>query len=302
MSMSPSHLLGVVLALISAISWGGGDFSGGRAARRHNAIQVLPLAALASLAVLMLLALLWGELTLSPESIAWSAAAGVSGALGTVLLYRGLARGGAATMAPTAAVVGAAVPVLFAALSQGLPGGLQLAGFAAGLGGITLVSRVPPISPGPAGADSAELGSLDGVDAGHSSSKEAGLAILSGLGFGGFFVFISLGHEGQLFAPLVVSKLASLAVGLILLRRQRLPLPSLLSNPAALLAGALDMGGNVFYLLARQLTRLDIAAVVASMYPAVTVLLARRLLHEEVSRWQWLGLALCLLSVGLIAL
>jgi drug/metabolite transporter (DMT)-like permease len=302
MSMPPSHLLGVVLALISATSWGGGDFSGGRAARRHNAIQVLALAALASLAVLMLLALLRGEHSLSAEGIGWSAAAGVSGALGTVLLYRGLARGGAATMAPTAAVVGAAVPVLFAALSQGLPGGLQLAGFAAGLGGITLVSRVPPVSPGPDGADSPGSGSLNGMDAGHSGSKEVGLAVLSGLGFGGFFVFISLGQEGQLFAPLIVSKLASLAVGLILMGRRRLPFPSPTSNPAALLAGVLDMGGNVFYLLARQLTRLDIAAVIASMYPAVTVLLARCLLHEEVSRHQWAGLVLCLLSVSLIAL
>jgi drug/metabolite transporter (DMT)-like permease len=134
------------------------------------------------------------------------------------------------------------------------------------------------------------------------SRREVGLAVLSGLGFGGFFVFISLGQEGKLFAPLVVSKLASLGVALILLWRQRLSLPSPGSNPAALWAGVLDVGGNVFYLLARQLTRMDVAAVVASMYPAVTVLLAHRLLHEGVSRLQWLGLALCLASVSLIAL
>ena len=143
--MPPSHLLGVVLALISAASWGGGDFSGGRAARRHNAIQVLALAALASLAVLIVLALLWGEFSLTPESVSWSAAAGVSGALGTVLLYRGLACAAAPQpwRRPPQWWV-RPCRCLFTALSQGLPGGLQLAGFAAGLGGIALVSRSYP--------------------------------------------------------------------------------------------------------------------------------------------------------------
>jgi drug/metabolite transporter (DMT)-like permease len=159
------------------------------------------------------------------------------------------------------------------------------------LGGIALVSAEP--------TDPATAGKRMQL---RTGSREIGLAMLSGLGFGGFFVFISLGQDGELFAPLVVAKLASLAVGLILLGRQRLPLPSPGSNPVALLAGVLDVGGNVFYLLARQLTRLDVAAVVASMYPAVTVLLAHRLLHEGVSRMQWLGLALCLASVSLIAL
>ena len=313
--MPPQNLLGILFALISAASWGGGDFSGGQAARKHSAIQVLVLAVLASLGVLIALAILWQELSLAVESVAWAAAAGVSGALGTLLLYRGLARGSAAAVAPTAAVVGAAIPVLYAAASQGLPGGAQLAGFAAGLGGIALVSAA---SGGPTPI--------------RYGSREIGLAVLSGLGFGGFFVFISLGQEGKLFAPLVVSKLASLTVALILLCRQnrteqagvicRLATPRtrgagssaseaprrspMISWTAAwgtaLLAGVLDVGGNVFYLLARQLTRLDVAAVLASMYPAVTVLLARRLLQEGVSRLQWVGLALCLISVSLIAL
>lgn len=280
--LPPGSLLGILFALISAASWGGGDYSGGRAARRHHALQVVILSVLASLALLLFLALLKREFSMTLESIGWAAAAGASGVLGTALLYRGLARGNAAAVAPTAAVVGAAVPVLFAAASQGLPGTTALAGFATGLVGIALVSAAP-------------AGRAGGI-------REISLAVLSGLGFGGFFVFISLGQDGQLFAPLVIAKLASLGVAYILLRGQRLPLPVINSNPAALLAGALDVGGNVFFLLARQLTRLDVAAVLASMYPAMTVLLARRMLHEHVSPVQWLGMGLCLLAIALIAL
>jgi drug/metabolite transporter (DMT)-like permease len=128
------------------------------------------------------------------------------------------------------------------------------------------------------------------------------LGVLAGLGFGGFFVLIAQVEPGLIFSPLVVAKLAALCAALVMLLRTRLPFPSPSANTIALLAGALDAGGNVFYLLAKQFTRLDIAAVLASMYPAATVALSRVVLHEEVSARQWLGVGLCLAGVGLIAL
>jgi drug/metabolite transporter (DMT)-like permease len=128
------------------------------------------------------------------------------------------------------------------------------------------------------------------------------LAFAAGLGFGGFFILIAQVPGAGVFAPLLVARLAALAAALMLLAARRVPLPGLGSNPVALLAGVLDAGGNIFYVLAQRLTRLDVAAVLASLYPAATVLLAWIVLKERVSPAQWSGAALCLAAVVLIAL
>jgi drug/metabolite transporter (DMT)-like permease len=88
------------------------------------------------------------------------------------------------------------------------------------------------------------------------------------------------------------------ALALVALRRETLPVPQ--RHPLALLAGVLDVGGNTFYMLATQLTRLDVAAVLSSLYPAVTVLWALGLNGEKLTRWQWIGLTACLGAVGLM--
>ena len=109
--------------------------------------------------------------------------------------------------------------------------------------------------------------------------------------------------SGAAATPLaLVAVRMGLATALLLIFGRRLPLPALGSNPVALLAGVLDAGGNIFYVLARQYTRLDVAAVLSSLYPAATVLLAWLVLHERISRRQWFGAALCVAAVALIAL
>ncbi len=107
-------------------------------------------------------------------------------------------------------------------------------------------------------------------------------------------------EEGQVFMPLVISKLTAVILGLIFLVQRKEKFPDVRGNWIVILAAVLDAGGNVFFLLAEQNTRLDIAAVLASMYAAVTVLLSQQILREEVTRGQWLGVGLCLLSIGLI--
>ena len=96
------------------------------------------------------------------------------------------------------------------------------------------------------------------------------------------------------------AKLASVGIAISFLFVRRLPLPPISDNPVALLAGALDAGANAFYLLATRYTRLDVAVVLASLYPAVTVLLSRAVLREQISRLQWLGVALCVAAIMLI--
>jgi drug/metabolite transporter (DMT)-like permease len=273
--------LGVVLALASAFVWGSGDFCGGRAATRHDPFQVLGLAAVSGIAMLLAIAVATSETFQLDRSLWWACAAGVGGAGGIVALYRGLAIGSAATVAPAAAVMAAALPVLFGVLTEGPPRSIQLAGFALAMAGIFLVARAAQNAPG--------------------SRAGIRLGLLAGVGFGAFLILIAQVREGAVFVPLAIARAMMLATAVGVLRARGTPSPGFLSNPMALLAGVLDAGGNVLYLLAQQRVRLDIAAVLSSLYPVATVLLARVLLAEPVTRMQWFGAGVCLGAVVLIA-
>ena len=279
----PTNLLGVLFALTSAAVWGSGDFSGGQAVRKSHQYQVLMLAALSGMVVLVVSAIIRGEGLPTGHSVLWGALAGSAGALGMAALYRALSMGHTASVAPTSAITCAALPVLFGMLTAGLPKATQLVGFGVAFLGIWLLSRSPS-------------------DGDKSFREGIVLAFLSGIGFGGFFIFIALVEKGQVFVPVLVARTVTLGIAFIMLRLNHLPPPKLTSNPIALLAGVLDTGGNVFYLLATQFTRLDIAALLSSFYPAGTVILAGMILKEKVSSTQVAGMLLCLLALTLIIL
>jgi drug/metabolite transporter (DMT)-like permease len=114
-------------------------------------------------------------------------------------------------------------------------------------------------------------------------------------------VFIAEVAEGSVFWPLVAGRLAGLLLVLVMLRRHRLPIPAPSGNPLAILSAALDSSANACYLLASQAVRTDVAAVLASVYPAVTVVLSATLIHERVVRAQWVGVGLCICAMALIA-
>jgi drug/metabolite transporter (DMT)-like permease len=278
-----SHLVGVLSGLASALAWGSGDFVGGQAARRITQFQVVALAAVSGLAVFVPAAVLRREPIPNPQSFLWALAAGVSGAFGVAALYAGLAGGSAAVVAPTATVVGAGLPVILSALLTGLPGRAEGAGILLGLVGIWLVTR--PSGPIQAVERTTFL-----------------LALAAGAGFGGFFILIAQVETGLLFIPLAVAKVAALVLCALVLRARGQPLPSGRRNPQALLAGVLDGGGNLFYLIAAQQSGMAVAPVLSSMAPAVTVLLSVRILHEPLRRAQALGVVVCLAAVGLISL
>jgi drug/metabolite transporter (DMT)-like permease len=279
----PANLLGVFFALTSAAVWGGGDFTGGQATRKSHQYQVLLLAALSGMAVLVISALIRGESLPTGRSIFWGAMAGGAGALGMAALYKALSMGNTASIAPTSAITCAMLPVLFGSITAGLPRPAQLGGFALAFIGIWLLSRSPN-----AGDKTFRKGLL--------------LAFISGIGFGGFFIFIAMVEKGQVFTPVLVARTVTLVIAFIMLRLNHIPRPGIASNPLALLAGVLDTGGNIFYLLATNFTRLDIAALLSSFYPAGTVLLAGIILKEKVSSTQWAGMILCLLALVLIIL
>jgi drug/metabolite transporter (DMT)-like permease len=271
----------VLLGLASAVSWGAGDFSGGLASRRAPVLGVLVLGQLAGTTLIAATALLLGEAAPPVGAVGWAVAAGASGAVGLGALYRGLAVGRMAVVAPVSAVLSAAIPVAWGMASEGLPPAPKLAGFALALAGIWLVARSEETGDGRAGL---------------------GLAVVAGCGFGGFLVLMHGASQGGTFWPLAAARGTSLALAVVVaLARGRRWVPGRAAVPLVLLSGVLDAGGNAFFVLAARAGRLDVASVLSSMYPASTVLLAALLLRERVTRPQGAGIAAVLGAIALIA-
>jgi drug/metabolite transporter (DMT)-like permease len=274
-------LTGIFLALGSAAVWGAGDFGGGIAARKCDHFHVVAVSALSGIAMLAVCTLLWREPFMPPAALAWSALAGASGGLGIAGLYRGLSLGNAALVAPTASVVGAIVPVSVSIALEGWPSATQLAGFACALAGIWLVAKSAPATA--------------------ESWRGFRIALAAGVGLGGFLALIAQVPTTFVFGPLIASRVVSMSLAIAIVLSRGRGLPGALTNPIALGTGVLDAGGNILYILARQYTRLDVAAVLSSLYPVSTVALAAVLLKERVTLVQGLGIVLCLAAVALIA-
>lgn len=272
---------GGLIALLAAAIWGTGDFVGGLATRKRNQYHVLALASLSGLVCLLVAALTKGGPWPDMASVLWSAVAGVCGGIGIAALYRGLAIADAAIVAPTAAVVGVVLPVIVGSITHGGLSPEKSGGIVAGIVGIWLVSG----------------GSLQGARAGYSGLR---LAVPAGVGFGGFFVLIVRVQPGLVFWPLVVAKAIALMFAMAIIGIRRLGMPSLPGNRLALTAGVLDAAGNVLYLLAARLTRLELAAVISSMAPGATVLLATFVSRQRISTTQKIGVGLCLIAIALI--
>jgi drug/metabolite transporter (DMT)-like permease len=291
--MFSSQFLGILSALASAFVWGSGDFTGGLAARRISSFRVVAITALVGLALNTLAAILLQEPFPSAGTIGWSCAAGLSGAVGIAALYRGLSTGSAAVVAPTSGVAAAIIPVIVGSLLEGLPRSAQLFGILLGLGGIYLVSRPHPVQE----SDREQ----------HPAREKAArrrsdflLGLAAGTGFGGFFVLIAQVEPNSLFAPLAFSKLAAFGLGAIVVLAKERSVSLLTGNPLAVLAGVLDAGGNLLFLLAVRYISLAIAGVLSSMYPAATVLLSMVILHERILRFQAVGVLVCLAAVAMI--
>jgi uncharacterized membrane protein len=274
-------MLGILFALTASLSWGAGDFCGGLATRKINPFQVLLLTTASSLLLISLFTLLWQEKLPQANDLMLGVLAGVSGALGLAALYRGLSLGNSALVAPVAGVIGAIIPTFVGLFLEGLPSLLVLAGYALSIVGIWLVSRVDTASA-------------------PITRPGLGLAVLAGIGFGGFLALIAQVEGEQIFAPLVFAKLASLVLAFLIVRMRQLPIIRPTESPIAIWSGFLDAGGNVFYLYATQYVRLDIAALLSSLYPAVTVILSKLLLNELLSKHQWLGVSICIVAIMLI--
>ncbi|GHO46124.1 EamA family transporter [Ktedonospora formicarum] len=277
-----SALQTLLFGLAASLCWGSGDFTGGLASRRANASTVVMGAYAIGFVLLLVLALLWREAFPSTQDLLWGGLSGLAGAIGLIAFYSALSLGRMGIVAPLSAVITAALPVLFGAITEGAPNLLQLGGFLLAIIAIVLISRPERSQGRPVGL---------------------GLALIAGCGFGCFFILISRVSPTATFWPLAMARLTSvlLLVAVLLIRRQPL-LPKKAVTPLLLLAGSLDAIGNAFFVLAAHSGRLDVASVLSSLYPAATVILATFILHERVTRIQGFGIALALVAVPLISL
>ncbi|MFB9473419.1 EamA family transporter [Nonomuraea salmonea] len=272
----------VILATACAIVYGTADFFGGLATRRSQVLSVVVLSQTAGLAlVLALLPLLPG--TYSAQALSWGLASGLAGAAGLVLFYRALATGVMSVVAPTTAVTSAALPVVFGLATGDRPGPWALAGVVIALGAVLLVSQ-------------------DGSGGGKVTPRSVLISLAAGAGFGGFFILLAMAPDDAGMWPLVGARLSSVSVVALLAlltRRGLRPVPGSLGVIAA--AGVLDMAANVLYLLAQRDGLLSLVAVLVSLYPASTLLLANRVLGERLRTVQITGVVCALAAVALIA-
>jgi drug/metabolite transporter (DMT)-like permease len=275
--------LGVLLALAASLSWGAGDFLGGVASRRANAITVVALTMTAGLALVAVLVLVAWDSPPPAGDLAAAVGAGIGGAVGLAGLYRGMAVGAMGVVAPISALA-AAVPFIVGLVQGERPGGLQLAGVVAALAGVALVSRESR-EPGAAAARAAGVG----------------LALAAATGFGLYFVLMdAAADESAAWAVLVARATASvLGLAAVALLRAPLRVPRSLV-PAILLVGLLDVSANVLFGLASSRGLLSVVSVVASLYPVVTIALAWIVLGERTSRLQRAGAAAALAGAALI--
>jgi drug/metabolite transporter (DMT)-like permease len=276
-------MLAVVSALASALSWGGADFVGGLASRRAGAYRVTVCGFALGLTLTIVAALLFAEPAPPWPALAWSAAAGTTDAVGILLLYTCLARGPFSIGAPVSALTGAAVPVVVGTLREGLPQPAVLAGLVLALVAVWLVSQS---GDKPAGV--------------RVRLADLRLPLLAGVFLGLFLVLMHEGSQRTVLWPLVAARAGGVVtlVAFAAIKGQ-LRRPEALPWRLVLLNAVLDVGGNALFILAGQAGRMDVAAVLSSLYPGASVLLAWGLLREKVSRPQFIGI---LAALGAIVL
>ena len=278
--------MAVLFALSSAAVYGAADFLGGLASRRASVFGVVALSQVAGLVALVLL-LPWLGGPVRPADLAWAAAAGLAGAAGLVLFFRTLARGVMSVIAPITAVTAAAVPVLVGLLGGNRIGVSAALGIAMALCAVVLVSAE---------------GGLAALRAARPTSVVP--ALLAGSAFGLFFVLLDRTSSDAGLTPLVASRLASVALVVLIavVGKQSLRVPRT-ALPLVLASGVGDMTANALFLLATQQDgQLAIVGVLAALYPVSTVVLAQVVLRERLVRAQLAGLGAAVAAVVLITL
>ncbi len=273
----------ILYGLLAALGWGAADFSGGLASKGSSPHRVILLGEVVGLTVLLIPALITHEPPPPLSAILWSSTASIIGTTGLIVLYRALATGKMSLAAPVSAMLAGVVPILVGMFTQGIPSLLTFFGFGLALASIWFISQ-------------------DGnpFESRVFITKDLRLPLLAGIGFGLYFVLMHRAGQEAIFWALVSARAAGTIYLIFYSLVVKGPLlPERKDWKLSVLSGILDVTGNAFFIFAGRAGRMDVAAILSSLYPAATVLLAYLVLKERVKPIQVGGI---LLALGAIAL
>jgi drug/metabolite transporter (DMT)-like permease len=284
-------MLGIALALASALTWGTGDFLGGLAARRYGLAWVLCGTALGGLILGVTISLASGDALPASGELLLATAAGFAGLIGLACFYHALAIGTMSIVAPVSAS-GAAVPVLWGIANGERLSALAALGIVVVIAGVMLASRAEPHADQPIG---------------ESHALSVVLALVAAASFGAVFTLIAETADASIYWPSAVLKLATLTGAVLFVLARLAAKADLGQRPRGrewlfpLTIGLFDVSANVAFSAATTHGALAITAVVSSLYPVTTVLLAYAFLHERLSRGQRAGVAMAMVGVAVLA-
>ena len=281
-------MLSIFLGLLAALGWGAGDFTGGIASRKTGAYRTVFYGELIGVFALFLVIAIISEPIPDLRSWLFAMLAGALGTLGLILLYHAMAIGVMSIAAPVSALLAAALPVVVGIFREGLPAWTTFIGFGFALFAVWMISQ-----------------GEGGVTDIFSHLADLKLPLIAGIGFGSYFVFM---HEATSTGSTIWPMVASRSGGMILITiymlvvRAEWKVEDRSAWPIIVLNGILDITGNVFLILAGQMGRLDVAAVLSSLFPGTTVMLAWIFLKERLSPTQWIGIASALTAIVLMTI
>ncbi|MBK7318597.1 GRP family sugar transporter [Candidatus Villigracilis affinis] len=281
-------MLSIFLGLLAALGWGAGDFTGGIASRKTGAYRTVLYGEVIGIFVLFFVIAIFSEPIPDLRSWMFAMLAGALGTLGLVLLYHAMTLGLMSIATPVSALLAAALPVVVGIFREGLPAWTTFIGFGFALFAVWMISQ-----------------GEDGVTDILAHLADLKLPLIAGIGFGLYFVLM---HEATNTGSTIWPMVASRSGGLILITvymlvtRSSWKVEDASAWPIITLNGILDISGNVFFILAGQMGRLDVSAVLSSLFPGATVILAWIFLKERLSLNQWIGIAAALTAIVLMTI
>jgi drug/metabolite transporter (DMT)-like permease len=299
MSATPQAVT-AAYGLAAVLAWGTSDFLGGYATRRANAFLFTVVVNLGGLLLVGTLASASHAPFPSGRSAAWVLAGGISGGAALAIFYRALSSGRMGLTAPVAAVLGAAIPAVFSMFTEGLPGRIPVLGFGFAVLGLWLITRTEASQGEVIQSEVIQSEVIQSEERG--APKGIGLAVLAGIGFASFYLCVRQAGNASMFWVASLTRTGGLIItGLIVLLLGKFRDITASGVRWGVLTGCIDSVGTMLFVRASQTGRLDEAVVISSLYPAVTVLLARLVLKEHFTRWRFVGLLAALAAVPMIA-
>jgi len=274
-------LLSILFGLGAALGWGAADFTGGLASRRTGAYRAVLYGEAVGLVFIVVALFVIREPLPNLAPLGMVLFAGAIGTTGLLMLFHAMESGKMSIATPVSALMAATLPVLAGTLLEGFPGLLTFLGFGLSLSAIWLISREE-------GNHSRILDHL----------SDLRLPLLAGIGFGTYFILVHEAAQQSTYWTMFASRIGGVLVMFVfMLARRKTWRVARDAGPLIILNGFLDIAGNGFYIFASQAGRLDVAAVLSSLYPAATVILAAILLKERVARSQAIGILLVLIAI-----